>query len=162
MIFKLRSESPNGFSLRKLLDFVYRLSAAKKIHIFDEFYDEEKKLVLSFTFAEWAKLAPPKYMDTKTFKSRLPIFNPDLEKLENQVKKQILEAAESELIASQLMVELNATSDRLIFTIGYDQFLEAKQAKQIGVYLFHYLETIFNNVSKNQNFYHSMSYDNIS
>lgn len=158
MIFKLKSESPDGFSLRKLLDFVYRLSAEKKIQILNVVHDEEK-LFLSFTFAEWAKLAPQKYLDTKTFKSSLPIVNQELEKLESQVKKQVLEAAESELIASQLKVELNGTPNMLIFTSEYVQFLEAKQAKQIGLYLFDYLETTFKHLDKNQSFNYKISYN---
>ncbi len=155
MNFKLRSESQNGFDLGVLLDRICSLANENKIRINNKRHDE-KKLYLSFTCPEWRNLAPQKYLDAKTFKSRLPIFNQDLEKLESQVKRQILEAAESELIASQLFVKLDAAPDGLTFTIEYDQFPDVKQAKQIGIYLFNYLESAFGNLSKDQKFYHSL------
>ena len=88
-------------------------------------------------------------METYDFKSAIPIDNPSLKDAENNVRRQLFEAAESEFVASKLIVETTIEPKMLVFRSEYENTMIKAQAQQVGFYLQQYLQSLFDDLIKN-------------
>jgi hypothetical protein len=66
-----------------------------------------------------------------------------MKNLEDSVRRSLFEAAKFELLASTLVVKVDADSEKISFRSEYGDIMTRNQAKQVGIYLQQRLEFLF-------------------
>ena len=144
--YELRFTARGNTIPRNVHVLLGELSNADEIDIHSLSSPEVYPLKFKFRFKNWQELAEKKYLETYEFKSAIPAFKPSLKEIENNVRRQIFEAAESEFVASKLTVETTIESKIIIFRSEYENTMTESQAQQVGVYLQDYIKLLFNDL----------------
>lgn len=154
VIYRLKIPAAKKSLFKQLNSILEKHSQDEEINILSKSLDNSNSFNTSFRFQKWQELAEEKYLETNSFKSAIPILKPLNQDLENNVKKQLYEAAESEIIASRLTVYIDADQEKIIFHAEYEYTMTTIQIKQAGVYLQHRLKLLFGNLIENHKFDH--------
>ena len=147
--YELRFTARHNTIYRKFHVLLGELSKADEIDIISISSPEAYPAKFKFRFKNWQELAERKYLETYDFKSAIPIDKPSLKEIENNVRRQIFEAAESEFVASKLIVETTVESKMLVFRSEYENTITEAQSQQVGFYLQQHLQLLFNDLIKN-------------
>jgi hypothetical protein len=146
VIYELRLEVDPATCLVKLLELIEHLSSVGEIEVTSKSVAAENSWIFTFHFVKWRGVADDKYLGDREFKSPVDTRKSSLKEIEDRVKAQILEAAESEILASRLVVNAMSGDECLSFGSIYEQFMTKRQAEQTGVYLQQKLEVLFNSL----------------
>jgi len=149
VIYELRFTAKLNTIYRKFHVLLGELSKADEIDILSISPPEAYPAKFKFRFKNWQKLAERKFLETYDFKSAIPIDNPSLKDAENNVRRQLFEAAESEFVASKLIVKTTIEPKMLVFRCEYENTMIKAQAQQVGFYLQQYLQSLFDDLIKN-------------
>jgi len=142
----------NGLAkLPEIKKLLKKLSDSEEIDIITS-SAEDTVLLFQFFFRKWRILAKGNYADVKNFKSAIPIITPSLKQEEDNVKSQLYEAAKSEILASNLKVNMKVDSEQILFQAIYEPNIPDHQAEQIGIFLQQRLELLFSVIKGDHKF----------
>ena len=119
------------------------LSSSHEIDILSTVFDGASFVKATFLFRRWHEIAKRKYVEMKDSRSAIPTNTPPLKELENGVRKKLFEAAESELLASTLIVKIDEDLEKVLLRAEYANTMTENQAEQVAVYLQQRLELVF-------------------
>jgi hypothetical protein len=152
MAYELRIPTGGSAQIETLHTLLNGTSQANEINLLSVVRHGTTFLKASFRFRKWNEHAEKKYLDTKTFKSAIPVDTTRMKNLEESVRRSLFEAAESELLASTLVVKVNADSEKISFRSEYGEIMTRNQAKQVGIYLQQRLEFLFGSLVESGRF----------
>ena len=99
---------------------------------------------ISFRFVRWKKTSEEKYLELKRFKPVVSPRSKESRAVANQLKEDLLETAEAELLACQLPVSLDIEEGHLYFRTEYPEYMGQRQAGVLAAVLQSKLESLFN------------------
>jgi hypothetical protein len=150
--YELRVPTGSSAQIETLRTLLRGTSQSNEINLLSSVRHGTTFLKASFQFRKWSEDAEKKYLDTKTFKSAIPVDTARMKDLEDSVRRSLFEAAESEFLASTLMVKVNADSEKISFRSEYGEIMTRNQAEQVGIYLQQRLELLFASLAENRKF----------
>jgi hypothetical protein len=137
--YELKVPTKGRSLIEKLGSRLEAMSTAGDIDILVRSLPRGDSLTASFRCGKWKEFAKREYLRTKEFESAIPIISSTLDDLATSVRRQLFEAAESEFLASCLIINVNADLTRVLFSSKYEDTMTNRQAEQVGFYLRTYL-----------------------
>lgn len=137
--------------IKSLNTMLENLSKLDEIKLLSEKTDNISFLIASFSFPKWQILALKKYKDEE-LDERDSEKSINTEDIKVNVKNKIIEASRSEVIASNLIINVEADQRKVMFRSKYIKIKNSNQIAQVGIYLQQKLELLFHKLQIKEKF----------